>query len=81
MHYCKHCGLRATTIAALTTNVCSRHPLGPNRGRHTLYQGAEKSRYECQYCGLRAPSIAGLTTNTCQRHPLGAGKGRHEPAL
>jgi hypothetical protein len=47
----------------------------------TLYQGAEKSKYECQHCGASAPSLSSLTAATCQRHPLGAYKGKHEPAL
>lgn len=80
-HYCKYCGARAPSIASLTGSSCPRHPNGPNRGKHGLYEGAEKSRYECRYCGAGAPSIASLTGSSCPRHPSGANKGKHEPAL
>ena len=80
-YYCKHCGFKATSIASLTAATCQRHPNGAYKGKHALYQGAEKSKYECQHCGASAPSLSSLTAATCQRHPLGAYKGRHEPAL
>jgi hypothetical protein len=80
-YYCKYCGTKAANIPTLTDNICSRHPNGPNKGKHALYEGTEKPKYECKYCGATAPSILSLTCNTCQRHPLGANKGHHEPAL
>ena len=80
-YYCKHCGTKAASIASLTSSLCSRHPDGPNKGKHALYEGAEKPRYECKYCGSGASSISSLTASPCSRHPLGIHKGKHEPAL
>ena len=80
-YYCKHCGTKATSIASLVANPCMRHPLGPNKGKHALYEGGEKAKYECKYCGTSNSSLVSLTSNPCQRHPLGANKGHHEPAL
>lgn len=79
--YCKHCGTKASSIANLTISTCGRHPLGPQKGKHVLYEGAEKSQYQCKYCGNKASSISALTLSTCGRHPEGINKGRHEPAL
>jgi DNA-directed RNA polymerase subunit RPC12/RpoP len=82
MNYqCKYCGAKADSTNTLTAGTCQRHPNGPYKGKHALYQGAEKPKYECQHCGASAPSISSLTAATCQRHPLGAYKGKHEPAL
>jgi predicted nucleic acid-binding Zn ribbon protein len=81
MYYCKYCGTKTSTISSLTASPCPRHPLGINKGKHVLYEGAEKSQYECKYCGTKASSLSGLTASTCVRHPLGSHKGRHEPAL
>jgi len=75
--YCKYCGTCAPNIRTLTTGSCHRHPDGS--GRHALYEGDEKSRYECKYCGTNAPNIRSLTLGSCHRHP--DGKGRHSPAL
>ena len=80
-HFCTYCGAKAPSISSLTANTCSRHPNGPHKGRHVLYEGDEQSRYECKYCGNSASSISSLTANTCSRHPAGTHKGRHEPAL
>jgi predicted nucleic acid-binding Zn ribbon protein len=80
-YYCKYCGTKTSSINSLTANVCSRHPSGSGKGKHTLYQGAEKSKYECQHCGTSATTIQSLTANTCSRHPLGSYKGHHEPTL
>lgn len=80
-YYCKYCGTKAASIASLTAATCLRHPAGANKGKHTLYQGAEKPKYECQHCGASASSISSLTASTCLSHPLGAHKGKHEPAL
>ncbi len=80
-YYCKHCGSKYSSIASLTASSCLRHPSGPNKGKHTLYEGSEKSRYECKFCGTGYSSLTSLTTSSCNRHPLGANKGKHEAAL
>jgi hypothetical protein len=80
-YYCKYCGTKAPSIASLTISNCSRHPNGENKGKHALYEGAEKPKYECKHCGASAPSLSSLTASTCPRHPLGANKGKHEPAM
>jgi hypothetical protein len=79
--YCKYCGAKAASISSLTAATCQRHPNGPYKGRHALYEGAEKSKYECKNCGASAPTLSSLTAATCQHHPLGAYKGKHEAAL
>ena len=78
---CKYCGHKAKDVRSLTGSACQRHPDGPGRGRHALYEGGEKSQYTCKWCGRRAGDIGSLTGSMCQRHPAGPGKGRHEPAL
>ena len=78
---CKYCGHKAASVASLTGSACMRHPDGPGKGRHALYEGGEKDVYTCKWCGRRASDIASLTASQCQRHPNGPGKGRHEPAL
>ena len=78
---CKYCGTSASTVSSLTANSCSRHPLGPNKGKYALYEGSEKAQYVCKYCGTKASSISSLTANSCSRHPNGANKGKHEPAM
>ena len=80
-YYCKYCGLKTTSVNSLTSSSCQRHPNGPGKGRHALYEGGEKASYVCKYCGLKSTSIASLTSSKCQRHPNGSAKGRHEPAL
>ena len=80
-YYCKYCGLKTTSVNSLTSSSCQRHPNGPGKGRHALYEGGEKASYVCKYCGLKSTSIASLTSSKCQRHPSGPQKGRHEPAL
>jgi len=72
---CKWCGTSATSVSALTVNSCQRNP---NKGKHELYEGSEKSKYTCKLCGTTATSISALTVNTCQRHP---NRGKHEVAL
>jgi hypothetical protein len=79
--YCKYCGAKAPSIASLTASSCPRHPSGAHKGKHVLYQGAERSKYECQHCGANASSSASLTASSCPRHPLGGHKGRHDPAM
>ena len=78
-YYCKHCGQRFSSVAALTAQPCVRHPNG--RGKHELYEGSEKSQYTCKYCGQKFSTINGMTAQPCVRHPNGPGKGKHSPAL
>ena len=79
--YCKYCGHKATTVASLTSAMCIRHPNGPHKGRHALYEGSAKEKYTCKHCGMQFTSIASLTAAKCIRHPSGSHKGNHEPAL
>ena len=79
--YCKYCGHKATSVASLTASACIRHPDGPHKGRHVLYEGSEKETYTCKYCGHKASTIASLTASACIRHPNGPHKGKHAPAL
>ena len=80
-YYCKYCGHKTTSVNSLTASSCQRHPEGPGKGRHSLYEGGEKESYVCKYCGLNSTSIASLTSSKCQRHRNGPQKGRHAPAL
>lgn len=50
-YYCEYCGHRFPSVRLLTSAPCVRHPDGPNKGRHKLYEGTEKSEYTCKYCG------------------------------
>jgi len=79
--YCKYCGHKTTSVNSLTVSLCQRHPNGPGKDHHALYEGGEKENYVCKYCGLKSSSIASLTSSKCQRHPNGPTKGRHAPAL
>ena len=79
--YCKYCGQSASSIQNLTGWSCPRHPNGPNKGKHALYEGSEKSQYTCKYCGAQRSSIVNLTAGSCPRHPAGPNKGKHSPAL
>ncbi len=78
---CKHCGREYSSVASLASNSCARHPDGPNKGKHALYEGGEKDKYTCKNCGREYSSISALTANTCARHPDGSNKGKHQPAL
>ena len=78
---CKYCGHKAVDVRSLTGSACQRHPDGPGKGRHALYEGSAKSVYTCKYCGKTASDIGSLTSSKCQRHPDGPGAGRHAPAL
>lgn len=80
-YLCQHCGTKFTSIPNLTSSPCFRHPLEPNRGKHKLFEGGEKSKYDCKYCGTSNSSLANLTSMLCFRHPNGANKGKHSPAL
>ena len=79
--YCKYCGHKASSVASLTASMCIRHPDGPHKGRHALYEGSEKEKFTCKYCGKQFSSIASLTASKCIRHPEGPHKGNHVPAL
>lgn len=79
--FCKYCGFKATSISSLTASACIRHPNGPHKGKHALYEGSAKDAYFCKYCGFKASSISSLTASACIRHPNGPHKGKHEPAL
>ena len=80
-YYCVYCGSKYSSVSSLTANSCSRHPDGPSRGKHVLYEGSEKSQYTCKYCGTKYSSLSSLTANSCSRHPNGPSKGKHSPAL
>jgi predicted nucleic acid-binding Zn ribbon protein len=69
--YCANCGSEFSSVQALTSCSCYRHPLGANKGKHFLYEGSEKSKYTCKYCGQQYSSIRSMTSSVCYRHPLG----------
>ena len=79
--FCKYCGTKSSSVLSLTASSCSRHPLGTNKGKHSLYEGSEKAQYTCKYCGTKSSSILSLTASSCSRHPSGLNKGKHEPAM
>lgn len=79
--YCEYCGMPFSSVRALTATRCPRHPLGPNKGFHKVYEGSEKTQYTCKYCGLKFSSIRAMTACRCARHPNGANKGYHAPML
>ncbi len=79
--YCEYCGTKFSSVASLTASPCYRHPNGPNKGKHKLYEGSEKSQYVCKYCGTKFSTLANLTASPCYRHPDGENKGKHSPAL
>jgi len=80
-YYCKYCGYKASSVSSLTINSSPRHPSGPNKGKHALYEGGEKSQYTCKNCGAKSSSLSSLTISSCPRHSDGGNKGKHEPAL
>ena len=79
--YCGNCGYKSSSVSSLTGSTCPRHPDGPGKGRHVLYEGTEKKQYACKYCGYKSSSISSLTGSTCPRHPAGHGGGKHAAAL
>lgn len=79
--YCRYCGLKSSSVSNLTAGSCPRHPNGVGKGKHTLYEGEEKSQYTCKYCVHKSSTISNLTPGSCPRHPDGINKGHHEPAL
>ena len=42
--YCEYCGQKFSSVSSLTVTNCLRHPNGPLKGRHKLYEGSEKSK-------------------------------------
>lgn len=80
-YYCEYCGQKYSSISSLTSNYCSKHPVGCNKGKHKLYEGSEKTEYFCKFCGQKYSSISSLTSNYCSKHPDGCNKGKHAPAL
>lgn len=79
--YCEYCGQQFASVQSLTSMHCHRHPDGPNKGHHKLYEGREKNRYTCKYCGQQFTSIMSMTGMHCHRHPNGQNKGKHAPML
>jgi len=79
--YCKYCGTKASNVTSLTSGPCFRHPLGTNKGKHSLYEGSEKSQYTCRNCGFKNTTLGSLTSGDCPKHPDGYNKGKHQPAL
>ena len=80
-YYCEYCGRKFAAISDMTWLSCNRHPDGANKGKHKLYEGAEKDFYFCKYCGRKFSSISDMTWLSCNRHPNGTNKGNHAPAL
>ena len=80
-YYCEYCGHKFPDVRTLTSASCPRHPDGPNKGRHKLYEGSEKTKYTCKYCGKQFPSIMVMVSGQCVNHPKGSNKGPHAPAL
>lgn len=80
-YYCEYCGSKFNNVRTLTAQSCIRHPDGPIKGKHKLYEGSEKSKYTCKYCGQLFNSLTTLTGFSCLRHPKGSNKGKHSPSL
>lgn len=79
--YCEYCGTYANNVRSLSSGKCLRHPDGPFKGFHKVYEGSEKTQYCCKYCGTTFSNIKSLTSNKCLKHPDGPFKGKHSPAL
>ena len=79
--YCEYCGFKTTSVSNLTSGSCMKHPNGALKGKHSLYEGSEKSQYTCKFCGGKASTISNLTNGNCMKHPHGALKGHHAPTL
>lgn len=77
--FCKYCGREYSRVSDLTSHTCSRHPLGPNKGKHSSYRGDINPPFYCMYCGREYSKISDLTSHTCSRHPNGPNKGKHAP--
>ena len=46
--YCEYCGSKSSSVSSLTSQSCTKHPSGPSKGKHKLYEGSEKSQYTCK---------------------------------
>lgn len=79
--YCVYCGHKFNNVRSLTSCSCPRHPDGPGKGKHKLYEGTEKDEYTCKYCGHKFNNLFTMTGCSCPRHPDGPSKGKHSPAL
>ncbi len=79
--YCEFCGTKASSISSLTSSSCHRHPSGTGKGKHKLYEGSEKAKYNCKYCGTSSASIKNLVTSSCHRHPERNSEKKHSVAL
>lgn len=79
--YCEYCGTKAASVQILVGGRCTKHPNGPSKGNHKLYEGSEKSQYTCKYCGMKYTSLQILCGGKCTKHPDGPFKGMHAPAL
>lgn len=75
-YYCKYCGIEYSRVSDLTYYSCSRHPSGPNKGKHSLYHGDTNPPFYCKYCGIEYSRLSDLTYYSCSRHP---NKGKHAP--
>ena len=79
--YCEYCGQEYSNVRSLCAGSCLRHPNGPLKGKHKLYEGTEKAKYTCKFCGQQYGNLRTLTSISCLRHPNGPLKGKHSPAL
>ena len=79
--YCGYCGHKFNNVRSLTSCSYPRHPDGPSKGKHKLYEGTEKDEYTCKYCGHKFNNLFTMTGCSCPRHPDGPSKGKHSPAL
>ena len=80
MYTCVYCGQTAKSVRALVSSPCPKHPDGFAKGKHSAYEGSDKSSYTCKYCGQTASSMRALVSSPCPKHPNGFAKGRHSPA-
>ena len=75
--YCKYCGTSARDARTLLNGWCPKHPSGPSKGKHALYEGGERSEYVCVYCGTKNRSLSSLLNGWCPKHPDGPSRGKH----
>lgn len=77
--FCIYCGISYLNQFMLEQISCLRHPLGSGKGKHIIYSGVEKEKYQCQFCSHQAQSISELTKDICKNHPYKLRRGRHIP--
>lgn len=77
--FCRYCGREYSRVSDLTSYSCTRHPSGPNKGKHSLYHGDTNPPFYCKYCGREYSRLSDLTSYSCTRHPNGPNKGKHAP--